>query len=120
MRLVFANGEEKVERLTNLCDIDGGSYALYGSDDRVFQVSNRTNLDMVEFYWRRAGEPKWGTDLLGTATISARQTVIIPVNDGKCLYEFRAVFRNGEILELQKNVCINSRGVVSDVIFGDQ
>ncbi len=118
MRLVFANGEEKVERMTNLCDIDGGSYAHYGSDDRVFKVSNRTNNNMVQFYWRISGGEKWGDDLLGTARIGSRQTVIIPINDGRCLYEFRAVFANGDIVEQEKNVCENNSGVVSDVIFG--
>lgn len=118
IRAVFANGEEKVERQLNLCEVDGGSYSLYGSDDRVFKVSNRTNNNMVEFYWRKSGQEKWGEDLLGTASIGARQTVIIPINDGKCLYEFRAVFANGQILEQKKNVCENNSGVVSDVIFG--
>ncbi len=118
IKSVFANGEEKVERQLNLCDVDGGSYSLYGADDRVFKVSNRTNNNMVEFYWRKSGQEKWGEDLLGTASIGARQTVIIPINDGKCLYEFRAVFANGQIVEQQKNVCQNNSGVVSDVIFG--
>jgi hypothetical protein len=120
IKAVFANGQEKVERQLNFCDVDGGSYSLYGADDRVFKVSNRSNNNMLEFYWRKSGQETWGEDLLGTASIGGRQTVIIPINDGKCLYEFRAVFANGQILEMKKNVCENNSGVVSDVIFGGQ
>ncbi|HBE16831.1 MAG TPA: hypothetical protein DEG17_16485 [Cyanobacteria bacterium UBA11149] len=118
IKAVFADGKENVERQANLCDIDGGSYSLYGDDDRVFKVSNRTNNNMVEFYWRNSGQDKWGEDLLGSASIGARQTVFIPVDSNKCLYEFRAVFTNGQILDLQQNVCQNNNSVVSDVIFG--
>lgn len=120
IRSVFANGQENIERQTNICDIDGGSYSLYGPDDRVFKVSNRRNNNMVEFYWRKEGDDKWGQDLLGSVSIAAKQTVIIPINDNKCLYEFRAVFANGQISEMKKNVCENNSGVVSEVIFVGQ
>ena len=117
IKAVFANGSENVETQANICDMNGGSYSLYGKNDRVFKVSNRTDQNMVEFYWRKPGYD-WGKDLLGSVSIGARQTVVIPVNDGKCLYEFRAVFANGQIVDQQKNVCRNNTGTVSDVIFG--
>lgn len=116
IKTVFANGEENIERQANICDMNGGTYSLYGKDDRVFKVSNRADNDIVEFYWRRPGDD-WGQDLLGSVNIGARQTVVIPVNDSKCLYEFRAVFANGRIAEQAKNVCLNNNSVVSDVIF---
>ncbi|HEY9852528.1 MAG TPA: hypothetical protein V6D28_23860 [Leptolyngbyaceae cyanobacterium] len=116
IKAVFANGEENIERQANICDMNGGTYSLYGKDDRVFKVSNRTDNNIVEFYWRKPGD-NWGRDLLGSVNIGAKQTVVIPVNDARCLYEFRAVFANGRIVEQAKNVCINNNSVVSDVIF---
>ncbi|HBB34077.1 MAG TPA: hypothetical protein DDZ80_07815 [Cyanobacteria bacterium UBA8803] len=111
----FANGEQAVEHQVDLCEINGGSYAFYGSNDRVFDVINHTNSIMEEFYFQPATEEDWGEDLLGSEVINPGESVSIPVDSDKCIYDFKAVFEDGDVLEEEADVCENN-----DITFEDK
>lgn len=110
----FANGEEAVEHQVDLCEINGGTYAFYGGNDRVFDVINHTNSDLEEFYFQPANQEDWGEDLLGEEVINPGKSASIPVNSDECVYDFKAVFADGDVLEEQSNVCENN-----DITFED-
>ena len=67
----------------------------------TFSLTNDTSVDMLEFYASPQAATDWEGNILGTNTIQAngdRTTITLPGNRG-CLYDFLAVFADGDKLE---------------------
>jgi uncharacterized protein (DUF779 family) len=111
----FANGEHAVEHQVDLCEINGGTYAFYSGNDRVFDVINHTNIVLEKFYFQPANQKDWGEELLGTEVINPGKSASIPVDSDECVYHFKAVFADGHVLTEQSDVCKNN-----DITFEDK
>ncbi|QTN19947.1 hypothetical protein HZ989_02380 [Brevundimonas sp. AJA228-03] len=78
------------------------------SYNREIRVHNQTGWTMTYFYTASSGTDGWGDDLLGSATLSPGDSVVVTVDDGSgaCRYDFWAEFDNGEALRRSGiNVC---------------
>lgn len=76
--------------------------------DRRVTVVNNTGFTIVEFYGSNTGANTWQEDILGADVLPSGQSVVINFDDetGYCMFDFRAVFEDGEILERGGiNVC---------------
>ncbi|MEM1240622.1 MAG: hypothetical protein AAGI45_12340 [Cyanobacteria bacterium P01_H01_bin.26] len=74
----------------------------------TFSLTNDTSVDMLEFYASPQAATDWEGNILGDNTIQAngdRTVITLPGNRG-CLYDFLAVFADGDKLEkFGINVC---------------
>ncbi|MEM9266912.1 MAG: hypothetical protein AAGA46_15445 [Cyanobacteria bacterium P01_F01_bin.13] len=74
----------------------------------VFTLTNDTSVDMLEFYASPQTATDWETNILADKTIRANgdwTTITLPSSRG-CLYDFLAVFADGDKLEKYGiNVC---------------
>lgn len=78
------------------------------AEDRRVNIINETSYTIVEFYASNVGENEWEEDILGRDMLAPNESVIIDVDDGTghCLYDFRAVFEDGEeLIKNRINVC---------------
>lgn len=78
------------------------------SYNRDIRVHNQTGWTMTYVYAASSGTEAWGGDLLGAATLSPGDSVVVTVDDGSgaCRYDLRAEFDNGEALRRSGiNVC---------------
>lgn len=78
------------------------------SYNREIRIHNQTGWTMTYFYTASSGTEGWGDDLLGSATLSPGDSVVVTVDDGSgaCRYDFWAEFDNGEVLRRSGiNVC---------------
>lgn len=76
--------------------------------DRRVEISNDTSYTIVEFYASNVGEKAWEEDILGRDMLAPGESVVINIDDGTghCLYDFKAVFEDGDELEKGRiNVC---------------
>ncbi len=67
----------------------------------AFILTNETSVDMVEFYASPQTAVEWEADILANRTIRANgdwTTITLPSNRG-CIYDFLAVFADGDKLE---------------------
>ena len=67
----------------------------------TFSLTNDTSVDMLEYYASPQAANDWEGNILGDGTIQAngdRTTITLPGNRG-CLYDFLAVFADGDKLE---------------------
>ena len=64
----------------------------------TFHLNNGTDFVMMEFYASPPSEDDWEEDILGADVLEPGETVEITINDGRddCLYDFLAVFSDGE------------------------
>jgi hypothetical protein len=81
------------------------------AQDRHVQVVNETQHAIVHFYASNVDRGSWEEDILGESVLPVGQSVNINIDDGSgaCLYDFKAVFEDGE--ELVRNgidVCTTS------------
>lgn len=84
------------------------STAASASEDRHVKIINETDHTMVRFYASNVAAKSWEEDILGDSTVRPGQDVRINIDDGSghCLYDFRAVFDDGQTLEKHNiNVC---------------
>lgn len=74
-----------------------------------FSLINSTPVDLVEFYAAPQGASSWGEDLLDNISpVSSGKTTTLDIpNQGSgCLYNFLAVFENGNRLPTYEiNLC---------------
>lgn len=78
-----------------------------GQDRRV-RIINATGVTMTHFYASNSGEGDWQEDILGQDVLASGASVRINIDDGSgaCLYDFRARFADGDVLERYRiNVC---------------
>ena len=76
--------------------------------DRRVEIINQTGFTIVEFYGSNSGTTSWEEDILGLDVLPSGSSVNIDFDDGTgaCLFDFRAVFDDGEVLERTGiNVC---------------
>lgn len=76
--------------------------------DRRVRINNYTSYDIVEFYASHRDASSWQEDILGRNILPAGNSVVINIDDGTgyCVFDFRAVFSDGEVLEkFGNNVC---------------
>ncbi len=76
--------------------------------DRHVTIVNDTNTDIVEFYGSQVDAKDWQEDILGSKVLSAGSSVSVNFDDGTgyCMFDFRAVFADGDVLVRKKiNVC---------------
>lgn len=76
--------------------------------DRRVNIVNKTGYTMMEFYASNVDAKTWEEDILGKHVLESGQSVLINIDDGTgyCLYDFRAVFSDGdEVTKARVNVC---------------
>lgn len=87
-----------------------GSMAFQSNDgqDRHVRITNATGVTMTHFWASSAGEENWQEDILGADVLPNGSAVRINIDDGSgaCVYDFRARFADGDVLERYRiNVC---------------
>ena len=78
------------------------------AQDRRVRIINGTRHTMVRFYASNSSRTSWEEDILGRKVLPAGQSVVVNIDDGSgaCLYDFKAVFDDGdELTRGQINVC---------------
>jgi len=76
--------------------------------DRHVVIKNRTGWTMLRFYASDSRSDDWEEDILGQDVLEDGENVRINIDDGSgaCLYDFKAVFTNGQELTRSRiNVC---------------
>ncbi len=74
------------------------------ADHRV-DIINKTGMSLKHFYASVTSTDSWEEDILGRDVLDDGETFEADINDGsgKCKYDFKAVFENGQSL-VQKNI----------------
>lgn len=99
--------------------VEGGSSTTYASGDnynRVMDITNRTGVTMTHFYASSSYNNSWGPDQLGSTVLNSGSFMTINFDDGttSCLYDFQAVFADGDVLTASEvNVCVETGWVYS-------
>jgi len=78
------------------------------AQDRRVRIHNNTGYTLYSFYSTNSGSTHWGSDILGNSTLpdGAYVTMNFDNKYGYCLFDFRAVFEDGDELQRGKiNVC---------------
>ena len=78
------------------------------AEDRRVRIINNTRHTMVRFFASNSSRTTWEEDILGQRVLPAGQSVMINIDDGSgaCLFDFKAVFDDGdELVRQQVNVC---------------
>ncbi len=77
------------------------------AQNRWVEIINDTGYTIVEFYASNVGAPTWGSDILGYDVIGPYSSWDINFNDGSgyCVFDIKAVFNDGDVLESQINAC---------------
>lgn len=78
------------------------------AQNRVVEIVNETGYTIVEFYASNVDRSTWEEDILGMDVLSSGYSVAIDIDDGsgQCLFDFRAVFEDGEeVIDEAVNVC---------------
>ena len=81
----------------------GLSAAPANAQDRHVQVVNETQHAITHFYASNVDRGTWEEDILGENVLPVGASANINIDDGSgaCLYDFKAVFEDGE--ELVRN-----------------
>ncbi|MFZ5670686.1 MAG: hypothetical protein ACOY4K_14450 [Pseudomonadota bacterium] len=82
--------------------------SLASAEDRRVRIINETQHTIVRFYASNVGATSWEEDILGDGVLRPGQSVVINIDDGSgyCLYDFKAVFDDGDSLIRQRvDVC---------------
>ena len=78
-----------------------------GNDRRV-RIINDTGVVMTHFYASDSRASNWEEDILGSDVLPSGRSIVINIDDGSgaCVYDFRARFADGDVLErFRINVC---------------
>ena len=87
------------------------SASVSHAEDRHVRIINETSHTMVSFYASNTARNTWEEDILGRDELGPGQDVNVNVDDGSghCLFDFKAVFDNGQVLIRHNiNVCETS------------
>lgn len=85
-----------------------GGTATASVQDRNVDVHNDTGVTLTHLYSTNSGQDDWGGDILGSDVIGPGESVTVDFDDGSgaCLFDVRARFADGDVLEqYQINVC---------------
>ncbi|MCC7096653.1 MAG: hypothetical protein IT472_05700 [Thermomonas sp.] len=85
-----------------------GATSQASAADRHVRIINKTSYTMVRFYASRSSTSDWEEDILGDSVVRSGGSVRINIDDGTgaCLFDFKAVFSNGnEATRGKINVC---------------
>ena len=85
-----------------------GATSQASAADRHVRIINKTSYTMVRFYASRSSTSDWEEDILGDDVLRSGSSVRINIDDGTgaCIYDFKAVFSNGnEATRGKINVC---------------
>ncbi|MDV3349581.1 hypothetical protein D0962_26510 [Leptolyngbyaceae cyanobacterium CCMR0082] len=94
--------------LTVLAALSSATPAWANADEYAFTLVNDTSVDMLEFYASPQVANDWEGDLLGNEAVreNGDWTIITLSGDRGCIYDFLAVFSDGDKLEKYGiNVC---------------
>ena len=97
-----------VAALTGAAMIAAAVAAPAWAADRRVAILNKTGFTMVEFYASAANESDWQEDILGEDMLPNGRSVTVNIDDGStaCVYDFKAVFDDGdELVREGVNVC---------------
>lgn len=78
------------------------------AQDRHVEIINDTQHTIVHFYASNIGRDTWEEDILGESVLPVGRSVNINIDDGSgaCLYDFKAVFDDGdELVRNRIDVC---------------
>ncbi len=84
------------------------SPAIADNVNREVDIVNRTGVALVAFYGSNVVTGEWEEDILGLDTLEPGARVAINFDDGTghCMFDFRAEFEDGDVLEAGRiNVC---------------
>jgi hypothetical protein len=76
--------------------------------NRRVRIHNQTGWTMLRFYASDSRKTSWEEDILGSDVLGSGRSLMINIDDGSgaCVYDFRAEFTNGQVLERNNvNVC---------------
>jgi len=82
--------------------------AVASAQNRVVEIVNSTGVTMMEFYASNIGDSSSTYDILGADVLESGYSVDVDIDDGsgQCLFDFRAVFADGdEVIDEGVNVC---------------
>jgi len=82
--------------------------AMAEAQDRRVRIINETRHIIVRFYASNVAASSWEEDILGQEVLRPGQSVTVNIDDGSgyCLYDFKAVFDDGDSLVRQRvDVC---------------
>jgi hypothetical protein len=85
--------------------------------DRRVRIHNQSAYDIYYFYASNTNSNSWEEDILGNSILPAGRYVTINIDDGTghCMFDFKAVFVDGEeVVSWRNNVC-----ELSDFYFTD-
>ena len=78
------------------------------AEDRRVRIINETSHTMLRFYASNVDTDDWEEDILGRGVLRSGQSVVVNIDDGSghCMFDFKAVFNNGqELIRNNVNVC---------------
>ena len=113
-KAVFSDGDVVTQDDINVCEISSHRYTSGRSTtqtrglNRQVRIINETSWTMVEFYASNVDADTWEEDILGRDVLGAGDSVMMNIDDGTgyCMYDFRAVFADGDTLVRNRiNVC---------------
>lgn len=83
------------------------SFAAQADENKRVRIINETRHKIMHFYASRVGTDDWEEDILDVDVLEVGQSVTINFGDSDyCLYDFKAVFDDGESLVKNRvNVC---------------
>ena len=90
------------------CTLLAASISAASAADRRVDIVNKTGVAITEFYASNTGTNDWEEDILGQDVLENRETVNVNIDDGtgKCRFDFKAVFKDGqELVRKNINVC---------------
>jgi hypothetical protein len=78
------------------------------AQDRQVRIHNNTDITLYRFFSTNSGAENWGSDVMGSSTLppGAAMTLNFDNTFGYCVFDFRAVFEDGqELTRGGVNVC---------------
>ncbi|MGK7877170.1 MAG: hypothetical protein AB4426_28905 [Xenococcaceae cyanobacterium] len=88
------------------------------ADKYNFRVYNQSRNNIVSLFMTSSDSDRWGSDILGSGILRSGYNIPIYFNDmsyTRCLYDIRAIFDNGEVVEDHRiNVCNSEREIFYD------
>lgn len=76
--------------------------------NRHVMVINNTGFTMERFYASNTDATSWEEDILGSDVLAPYSEIDVNIDDGTgyCIYDFKAVFDDGEeVISYNQNVC---------------
>lgn len=80
------------------------------AEDVQFQLVNKSEFTIDEFYASPSNTDDWGSDILGQDVLEGGQSGTVTIADGsdQCEYDLKAVDEDGEEHEMEGlNICEN-------------